>query len=185
MFISEGEGNKRSSLCVLAFRVWFPVLALHALVSWFNMWHCHHFLSHCCLSCGQIAKSNDAERSIKFLHRGRSHSCKRATQGLYLCSVVDLEREMPASPCFLPHRGCSVWCVWHNDVRRCLSHSWFLYSNSPCVWAFHCCCDCLGASLDPKVLTIIKERRWRMLHYGLWQRKWSSSQRYASANPFI
>lgn len=33
---------------------------------------------------------------------------KRPTQGLYLCCAVDLEREMPASPCSLAHRGCSV-----------------------------------------------------------------------------
>lgn len=42
------------------------------------------------------------------LHYGHCPGCKRPTQGLYLCSVVDLEREMPASPCFLAHRRCTV-----------------------------------------------------------------------------
>lgn len=52
--------------------------------------------------------SHNGGRPIKLLIHRNSPSCKRPTQGLYLCSVVGLGRELPASPCSIAHRSYSV-----------------------------------------------------------------------------
>lgn len=97
---------------VLVLQVWFTELALHALVSWFNTVFGSAFTPHCSVvwTVGWLwnLTSDDGEKPINFLHHGHGPGCKRPTQGLYLCSVVDLGREMPVSPCSLAHRGCSV-----------------------------------------------------------------------------
>lgn len=76
--------------------------------------------------------SDDAEKPIKFLQRGPG--CKRATQGLYLCPVVNLERAIPASPCFLAHKGCSVSDKYGTMMSDTVSPAADSpYFNSPCV----------------------------------------------------
>ena len=105
--LNQRKEDGRSAPCVgvLGVARW----AGTALVPHFNMWHGCRFSLRRFVNSVQIIQWG-CPGQIKFLHRGAGHSCintKRPIQGL-VCSVDELEKEMPASPCALAHRGCSV-----------------------------------------------------------------------------
>lgn len=52
--------------------------------------------------------SHNSGTPIKVLIDRNGPCSKKPTQRLQLCYVTDLRKEMPASPCPSPHRGCSV-----------------------------------------------------------------------------
>lgn len=111
MFLSEVHNAKKTK-CPVCWYFGCGSLSWHCTF-WFHGLIYGAAVTSCCSVVWTVGRlwnqmSNDGERPIKFLHHGHSPGYKRPTQGLYLCSAVDLEREMPASPCSLAHRGGSV-----------------------------------------------------------------------------
>lgn len=164
MFLSEEV--QKSALCV----------SISGVVQ--GSWHCTFWflgvIYGTAVTCSSIVwtvgrlwnlTSNDGGRPIKFLHHGHGPGWKRPTQGLHLCFVVDLEREMPASPCFLAHRGCSVSDNYATMMPDTVSPTADFSIQTRLVSTFFKTPDAwewLGVSLNPKNFIRIKEHRWRM-----------------------
>ena len=165
-------------VCVLAFRVWFPELALHVLVSWFNICHCRHSSLQRCVDCGQIVKPN--ERWWWKANKASTPWTVKRAKTRVIFVLWSWLGETNASLTLFPHsqrRQCLRW-VRHNDARHCLTHSWFLHSNSPVYLRFFA--GCLGVSLNPKYFIRMTDEGRHVWCCWMLQNKWSSLQRYAS-----
>ena len=106
---------------------------------------------------------------------------KRPTQGLHLCCAVDLEREMPASPCSPAHRGCSVSDKYDTMMPDTVAADSTIHTL-PCIFQRSWCTMASGCVAEFKVISLEWKNTGEGCNRCRWmlQNRWSSSHRYAS-----
>lgn len=124
-----------------------------------------------------------ADCETKFLNHGNGY--KRLTQGLYLCSAVDLGREMPASPCPLAHRDCSVsdkYGTMMPDTFSAVAGSSIQALLCPSFTRLLRHVSIIWVCLETQAILLEWENTSKGCQASCWmlQSNWSSLQRYAS-----